>query len=90
MIVCPTVTRWARRVTRCPTCDRRRRFVVMLQPWYDPIWTCCACGDAWAGGERLPRPFARGWRARESARARARWATAGRWTDAVRDTAEDY
>lgn len=67
---------WSKRVLHCPTCDRRRRFVVASQEWYDPIATCCACGDAWSGGERMPRPFRPGWRKAAIARARAHWAEA--------------
>lgn len=32
--------------------------------WYDPLISCLKCGDQWSGGERLARPFARGWRER--------------------------
>lgn len=87
--VCAPPTHWGRGVRHCPTCDRRRRFVVFFQPWYGGTWTCCACGDAWSDGERLPRPFARGWRTAAAARARARWATAAPWRTAARAADED-
>lgn len=62
-----------RRVTRCPTCDRRRRFAGLDAPWYGTTWTCCGCGDAWCDGERLPRPFRRAWRPAAVAAARDLW-----------------
>jgi hypothetical protein len=34
----------------------------MAQEWYGTMWTCLACGDQWADGELLERPFMRGWR----------------------------
>lgn len=75
-ILCRPATTWWRRVMFCPTCGRRRRMVAMIQEWYDPVVTCCACGESWEGGERLQRPFARGWRQAASARARRHWADA--------------
>lgn len=65
-----------RRVLHCPTCKRRRRFYVWAQDWYDPVATCCACGDAWSGGERLMRPACRGWRQERSAWAKRAYAAA--------------
>lgn len=64
-----------RRIHHCPTCKGRRRFVGLVAVWYPTLWTCCGCGDSWDGesGERMPRPFARGWRSREIAKARERW-----------------
>lgn len=70
------VDREYRRVMHCPTCKRRRRFYVWAQDWYDPVATCCACGDAWSGGERMPRPTSRGWRAEAAAQAKAAWRAA--------------
>ena len=64
---------WMRRVTKCPVCGERRRIVGMSQEWYDTIWTCCGCGDSWAGGELLPRPFKRGWRDAARRKARRDW-----------------
>ena len=57
----------------CPFCEHEAHVVGATQEWYDTIWTCCRCGDAWAGGEMLPRPFARGWRQRAQRRARLDW-----------------
>jgi len=34
----------------------------MFQEWYGTQWTCLACGDRWADGELLERPWRRGWR----------------------------
>ena len=74
--ICRPPITWLRRVAVCPVCHIRGRIVGMSQEWYDTQWTCCNCGDAWEGGELLPRPFARGWRAAAKARARQRWADA--------------
>lgn len=65
-----------RRVRECPTCERRRRFVLHLYVWYDSRWTCLGCGDSWEAGWRCTRPFKRGWRAEAIAHARAAWRTA--------------
>lgn len=75
-ICAPSPTQVRRRILPCPTCERRRRFVCRLYEWYGWMVTCCGCGDSWEDGERLPRPFARGWRAAAIARARAAWAAA--------------
>lgn len=66
---------WERRIVYCPTCDRNRRFVTMHQHWYGTTWTCCACGDSWADGERLTRPFSPGWRQKAAVAAKKRWAS---------------
>jgi hypothetical protein len=75
VMVCRSTFTYRRRVRDCPTCKRRRRFVLAVDdnPYYGSIWTCCGCGDSWSDGERMPRPFARGWRARAIAKAKARW-----------------
>lgn len=62
-----------RRITLCPTERRRRRFSGLAAPWYGAIWTCLGCGDSWGDGERLERPFARGWRPKAIARAKQVW-----------------
>ncbi len=66
---------------RCPTCKTRRTFYCFFQEWYGWKWTCIHCGDAWEDGERLPRPFARGWRKLSILAARRRWQ---RWLSAPR------
>lgn len=65
-----------RRIRRCPTCKRRRRFVDESFEWYGPKATCCACGDSWGEDGRYPRPFMRGWRTPAVARARQLWSVA--------------
>jgi hypothetical protein len=69
-----------RRIMRCPTCAQRRRFAGYDQAWYGPTWTCCGCGDSWGDGERLERPFRRGWRPDAIQRAKRIWDGAGAFT----------
>lgn len=72
-----------RRVARCWNCKRRRRVAgVDLGAWYYTRWTCCACGDSWGDGQRMERPFQRGWRPRAIAQARETWQKAGQHTKA--------
>jgi predicted RNA-binding Zn-ribbon protein involved in translation (DUF1610 family) len=59
-------------IVPCPTCERRRRMWMENCAWYGPHWTCLSCGDSWQDGERLMRPFARGWRQQSIAAARRR------------------
>ncbi len=65
-----------RLVRHCPNCKRRRRFVQSYGGWYGDTLTCVACGDAWSEGQRMERPFARGWRKQAINHARAQWAAA--------------
>ncbi|MFD5221430.1 hypothetical protein ACFWMH_27695 [Streptomyces tendae] len=51
-------------------------------PYYGPNITCCGCGDSWSCGELLPRPFRRGWRTAEIAKAKRAWTEAGLYTAA--------
>lgn len=89
VIICSPRSVTFRRVTHCPTCDTRRRFVGDAAVWYAPVWTCCACGDSWDDEEgRMPRPFARGWREKEAARARRKWDAAPTRAEAGRLFAE--
>lgn len=60
-----------RRQFNCPTCARRRLFLVELAAWWGSTVTCLTCGDAWAEEGRLPRPFKPRWRAESIARAKA-------------------
>jgi len=76
MVCAPTAQRTQRRILNCPTCKQRRRFICTLYEWYGWLVTCCACGDSWEDGERLPRPFARGWREQAKAKAKAAWKAA--------------
>lgn len=78
VIVCRYDTWPIRRVLKCPVCHQRRRVIGRDRgAWYDVLWTCCGCGDSWADGELLPRPFRRGWRKEAIADARRRWLAAG-------------
>lgn len=77
IIVCKPDTFLIRRITHCPTCDKRRRFIGADALWYGTTWTCCACGDSWCDGERAARPFKRGWRTEATKAARDKWEQAG-------------
>lgn len=84
--LCRTTTIALRRmITRCPTCECKTEMVIQFpnNPFYGPTIGCTKCGESWADGERLPRPFYRGWRAHSAARFRALWADAtyARWPD---------
>lgn len=61
-IYAPSV--WIRKVKKqkCPTCKGLRRFICDFYEWHGWYQTCLTCGDTWAEGERLERPFRRGWR----------------------------
>jgi len=61
----------------CPTCERPRRMHGWHVEWYGVTWTCAGCGDSWADGERIERPFAPGWRRRSIEHARAKLASIG-------------
>lgn len=65
-----------RRLMQCPTCKRRRRFVVRFEAWYGPTAYCLGCGDSWQDGERSPRPFKRAWRRAAKDYHRELWAKA--------------
>lgn len=58
----------------CPTCGKPTDFLAEYFKWYGPSLTCLECGDAWGDGERLPRPFAPGWRKKRIEAAKARLA----------------
>ena len=63
-----------RKMLRCFNCEQVRRCVVtQAGVWYSATATCCHCGDSWADGEALERPFARGWRKKAVAKARKQW-----------------
>lgn len=69
-----TRTHAARKIRRrCPTCEKRTTFYCFFQEWYGWMVTCIACGERWEDGERLPRPFAPGWRKDNIRSARRRW-----------------
>jgi hypothetical protein len=64
-------------VNECPTCERSRRMLGAHAEWYGTTWTCAGCGDSWDDGERLERPFAKGWRQRRICYARTKLASIG-------------
>lgn len=76
LVICSPRGYTYRTIRRCPTCERRRRFVVSMWVWYPSIATCVACGDEWSEDGRQPRPFARGWRETATRQARQTWAIA--------------
>ena len=63
-----------RHIARCWNCETDRRIVqVYGGAWYPSTFYCCHCGDGWGDGERLERPFARGWRQKSIRRAKQYW-----------------
>lgn len=58
---------------KCPVCEKRSVILTWFYEWYGPSSTCLRCGDKWADGELLARPFARGWRQRNIDNARKTW-----------------
>jgi len=63
-----------RRIMRCWNCKTKRRVVeVYGGAWYPSSLYCCHCGDGWGDGERMERPFARGWRQKSIAKAKQYW-----------------
>ena len=64
-------------VNDCSTCQRPRRMLGLRYEWHGTTWTCAGCGDEWADGERLERPFCPGWRRKNIEYARAKLATIG-------------
>lgn len=67
-----SVNRTARREV-CPCCNKRSVLLAWFYEWYGASVVCLRCGDRWADGERLPRPFARGWRKDSIESARKLW-----------------
>ena len=51
----------------CPTCKTERGFLLVHYEWYGWDETCLFCGDRWADGQMIERPFLRGWRAQHVA-----------------------
>jgi hypothetical protein len=71
--ICRPATIAVRRITYCPTCERRRRFAAFDALWYGPTWACLGCGERFGDGERLERPFKPRWREESKKRARELW-----------------
>lgn len=74
----------ARKIRRCTTCKRRRRFLVKVYEYYAAESICGGCGHEFVSGE------GRTWssqRCRSSRRAfvRESWAKAKRFDEAIRD-----
>lgn len=67
----PTVRKCQRR--ECPVCHKRSVILSWFYEWYGASSTCLRCGDKWADGELMPRPFARGWRQRNIEEAKRTW-----------------
>lgn len=57
----------------CPTCERRTRKWGEYEHWFGWTVTCTICGERWENGDRCPRPFERGWRARQAEWARKQY-----------------
>lgn len=50
-------------VMRCPSCKRRKaKFYGWFQEWYGWHNTCLECGEQFADGKWLERPWCPGWR----------------------------
>lgn len=81
--ICAPPTFNHRTITYCPVCECRRRMLVEDGAWWGFTITCLTCGDRWGEDGRMPRPFARGWRERSVAKAKAKPYTTKR--QALRD-----
>lgn len=67
----PTMARKVRR--KCPTCERRTTLVAFFYEWHGWSVTCLRCGENWADGERLERPFRPKWREDSVRQSREQW-----------------
>jgi hypothetical protein len=66
-----------RRYLRCWNCQTVRRCVqIFTGIWYPDEFWCCHCGDGWGDGQRMERPFQRGWRQKSITNAQRYWRTA--------------
>ena len=93
VIVCGPPRGVVRRIyMNCPTCERRTGFTDrFMGAYYGDLTTCVSCGDSWSEGERMERPFRRGWRAESIATAKKEWAAAmpaAEWWQRVRESVE--
>ena len=57
----------------CPTCDCRTYKVGFFRGWIGVNLTCLKCGEEWADGERLERPFMPRWREKNIQHAKERY-----------------
>lgn len=69
-VCAPSTSRALIERSHCPTCNRRRPFIVLCYDWYGPDATCLGCGERFNEDGRQERPFARGWREKSKADAR--------------------
>lgn len=69
-ICAPDPDSWRLRMLACSTCGKRRKMLVTHYEWYGSYVTCLTCGERWADGERMARPFSPGWRKKNVERAR--------------------
>lgn len=83
--LCSPVQFVRRQMLHCPICKAKRRMVAREAVWYGVTVTCCGCGDSWTDGELHERPFKRGWRREEIAKAKKIWDAAGPFDQAVYD-----
>lgn len=69
----PQPSRMKRERRKCPVCEKRALILYEFTDWYGWYGTCLACGDTWANGELLPRPFKPRWRRERIEDAKKRW-----------------
>ena len=92
-IVCSSPSTEYRRILRCPSCRKRRRFLVRFGGWYGDTLTCCGCARSWADGYQYPFTRSEAKRRRLREDAAERWKTArpaSELRDAVREFCETY
>jgi ribosomal protein L37AE/L43A len=77
--LCSPAVLYVRAIRTCPACRHRGRWAGFEQIWYGITWTCLHCGDRFADGTRMERPFARGWRQESIRRGEAMWNQAVAW-----------
>ncbi len=66
-------------VMYCPTCDQRRRMLMLVEAWRGAGFTRLTCGERYHEDEgRMERPFSPGWRQRSVEDAKALWTQTGR------------
>jgi hypothetical protein len=65
----------ARRIVfKCWTCEKRTPHVMKWDgAWYGTTDYCIVCLDGWQDGERMGRPFQRGWKKERAAYIKRLW-----------------
>lgn len=72
LVICsPTAWGRSRRVMRCPSERRRRRFVLIDNGWYGVDFLCCGCGNKWNEGFKYRKTKKQ--REKDAARYREMW-----------------